>query len=69
MRFNILLAAGLGYLWWSSHHRTTAQKPMTEGRESSGQTVKNTTASAPSTPPETPLAPVQLTPQRLQSLR
>jgi RND family efflux transporter MFP subunit len=65
---NILLATGLGYLWWSSRTRAPAQKPMTEDRESAGQTAKNTTADTPSSPPETPLVPVQLTPQRMQSI-
>jgi len=68
--FNILLAAGLGYVWWSSHHRPQipAQKPQTAGRESSGETTHQTAANPPSTPSEAPLAPVQLTPQRMQSI-
>ncbi|HZQ53245.1 MAG TPA: FixH family protein [Bryobacteraceae bacterium] len=67
---NILLAAGLGYLWWSTHHGNPgpAQKPAAEGRESSGQTAGASTGAPSSAPPETPLAPVQLTPQRLQSI-
>jgi Cu(I)/Ag(I) efflux system membrane fusion protein/cobalt-zinc-cadmium efflux system membrane fusion protein len=66
---NILLAAGLGYFWWSAHHHNAAaQKPATEGRESSEQPAGNATGTPPPTPPETPLAPVQLTPQRLQSI-
>jgi Cu(I)/Ag(I) efflux system membrane fusion protein/cobalt-zinc-cadmium efflux system membrane fusion protein len=67
---NVLLAAGLGYSWWSSHHRSniSAQKPQTAGRGSAGETTRQTAANTPSTPPETPLAPVQLTPQRMQSI-
>jgi Cu(I)/Ag(I) efflux system membrane fusion protein/cobalt-zinc-cadmium efflux system membrane fusion protein len=67
---NVLLAAGLGYSWWSSHHgaNISAQKPQTAGRESAGETTRQTAASTPSPPPETPLAPVQLTPQRMQSI-
>ncbi|HZQ54120.1 MAG TPA: FixH family protein [Bryobacteraceae bacterium] len=66
---NILLAGGLGYVWWSAHHRDSgAQKPATEGRQSSGQPASNAAGNAPTAPPEIPLAPVQLTPQRLQSI-
>ena len=67
---NILLAVGLGFVWWSAHRgNSAAQKPATEGRESSGQPAATSKGgAAPSTPPETPLAPVQLTPQRLQSI-
>jgi RND family efflux transporter MFP subunit len=66
---NILLAGGLGYVWWSARRGSpAAQKPATEARESSGQTAGASTGAPPSTPPETALAPVQLTPQRLQSI-
>ncbi len=66
---NVLLAAGLGYMWWSSHHRSNMwAQPQTAGRESAGETTRQTAANTPSAPPETPLAPVQLTPQRIQSI-
>ena len=66
---NLLFAAGLGYMWWSSHHGSSMPaKPQTAGRESAGETTRQTAANTPSTPPETPLAPVQLTPQRMQSI-
>jgi Cu(I)/Ag(I) efflux system membrane fusion protein/cobalt-zinc-cadmium efflux system membrane fusion protein len=66
---NLLLAAGLGYSWWYSHHRLsmTGQKPQTAGRASSGEGASQT-AATPSTPPEPALAPVQLTSQRMQSI-
>src|ERR1700756_1995196 len=70
---NIFLAAGLGYVWWTSHGRGTTQKPATEGSESVGQATGGQSAGVSSggaspAAPETPLAPVQLTPQRLQSI-
>jgi Barrel-sandwich domain of CusB or HlyD membrane-fusion/YtkA-like len=64
---NVLLAVGLAYVWWSSHGGGTTHKPTRESRESSGQPA-GTTPGSPSPAPETPLAPVQLTPQRLQSI-
>jgi RND family efflux transporter MFP subunit len=70
--FNVLLAGGLALLWWRWH-----PKP---GRGESGSQAESAAAVAPaenggnelarqpSTPSETPLVPVQLTPQRLQSI-
>src|SRR6266516_2240939 len=67
---NVLLAVGLGYLWWSSRHPSNmpGQKPQGAGRESSGESTRQTGATPPPSPPQTPLAPVQLTPQRMQSI-
>ncbi len=66
---NVLLAAGLGYLWWSSHRPSNmAAQPQMAARESAAETTRQKAANTPSTPPETPLAPVQLTPQRMQSI-
>ncbi len=65
---NVVLAVGLGYVWWSS--RNNQAKPQTpgEGRESSAETTNQKAANPAPAAPETPLAPVQLTPQRLQSI-
>lgn len=64
---NVVFAGGLTYVWWSSHGWGTTHKPAIEGRESSGQPT-GSTGGTPPPPPETPLAPVQLTPQRMQSI-
>lgn len=67
----ILFAAGLGYVGWRTYGRahTQAGDPQSPGgaASSSGGVTegKNTTAGAPV---ETPLAPVELSPQRLQSI-
>jgi Cu(I)/Ag(I) efflux system membrane fusion protein/cobalt-zinc-cadmium efflux system membrane fusion protein len=67
---NVLLAAGLGYSWWSSRHGSNmpGHKPQGAGRESSGETSRQTAANPPAAPPEAPLAPVQLTSQSMQSI-
>jgi RND family efflux transporter MFP subunit len=70
LTLNVLLAAGLAFLWWHSHPakseaeaaQHSAGTPPTQAKE--GET-------APAGPPastETPRAPVQLTAQRLQSI-
>ncbi len=70
---NLLILAGLGAWWWRTHR---AAEPAQSGASAEivaeGPSL-NATASAPSASPEasaalTPLAPIQLTPQRLQSI-
>jgi RND family efflux transporter MFP subunit len=66
----ILLAAGLGYVGWRTYGRARvkAADPQSAGAASSPGALgggKNATAGAPV---KTPLAPVQLSPQRLQSI-
>ena len=74
---NVLLAAGLFAFWWHARHSTSKSAPATSP---SMQMENNTQAmgspSAAGTDPtagaapenEMPLAPVQLTPQRMQSI-
>ena len=60
---NLVLLAAAGILWWRLQHR--AAKPATANPQT------DTTAGAMNPNPpaaETPLAPVQLTPQRMQSI-
>lgn len=67
---NGVLAVALLYVWWRSHHATASQP----ARQDSSQTAAESDAN--STPPqdqaatsnEPALAPVQLTPQRLQTI-
>mgnify|MGYP001408566246 CR=1 FL=1 len=67
----ILFAAGLGYVGWRTYGRARAKaaKPQSPGTAASAPGAvnggKNSTAA---TPAETPLAAVQLTPQRLQTI-
>ena len=65
---NVLLAIGLGYLWWSSRTRQANQSTQMGNQQSAGQMEQQSTESAHVEPRETPLAPVQLTAQRMQSI-
>lgn len=66
---NIFLAAGFGYYWWHSHRATRisteAQATATGENRSSAESNSNPTPAAQA---EVALAPIQLTPQRMQSI-
>jgi Cu(I)/Ag(I) efflux system membrane fusion protein/cobalt-zinc-cadmium efflux system membrane fusion protein len=58
---NAVLLAGFGYLWWTQHHasaRTEAEANTTAEVVQQSSTAEH----------EAPLAPIQLTPQRMQSI-
>jgi RND family efflux transporter MFP subunit len=66
----ILLAAGLGFVGWRSYGRRSKaaeSQPMSAPSSTFG-VGSGQEQSAPAAPMETPLAPVQLSPQRLQSI-
>ncbi len=67
---NGVLAIALLYVWWRSHHATASQPAM---QDSSQMTAESSANSNPSQgeavgSSEPSLAPLQLTPQRLQSI-
>ena len=65
---NIVLAAVLAGLWW---HYRAAKLPAEAEPQPSSSTAQVSPASSMATPPasaETPLVPVQISPQRLQSI-
>ncbi len=65
---NVALAAGVLTLWWYGGKRHV---PRTEGAQpqaATGPAAGSGTATAPAAPAEAPLVPIQLTPQRLQSI-
>src|SRR5947209_16563595 len=63
---NLVLLAVLGLWWWKSHKPAESNSvPLPNQSSSNAQVSANTNAPSIS---ETPLAPVQLTPQRLQSI-
>ena len=68
--FNVMLAGGLAFLWWRWHLRQsradTPARSQTTPSARAGDAGGSGAAGQPAT--ETPLAPVQLTPQRLQSI-
>src|SRR5947209_5157281 len=62
---NLVLLAVLGLWWWKSHNSAESNSVPPNQSSSNAQVSANTNAPSIS---ETPLAPVQLTPQRLQSI-
>ncbi|HEV2418750.1 MAG TPA: FixH family protein [Terriglobia bacterium] len=66
----LLLAAGLSYVGWKSYRRahTPAVDPQSRGANPAPPQEDEAEKQTPAAPPEAPLAPVQLSPQRLQSI-
>jgi len=62
---NLMLTAALGFAWWRSR---MAGKNLTASVAPPEASASPTGPPVNGTPPETPLAPVQLSPQRLQSI-
>lgn len=63
---NIVLAAVLAGVWWHSHQRSSATP--NPGAAMQMPAVAPSSSSSGADPMEMPLAPVQLTPQRMQSI-
>src|SRR5579859_734504 len=61
---NLVLLAILGVWWWRSGSRTAGNRPTASAQSGNSQEGINTGAPAS----EAPLAPLQLTPQRMQSI-
>jgi RND family efflux transporter MFP subunit len=64
---NLVLLAALGFWWWKSHNRITESRPGISSNESNSSSQASANANA-APMPDAPLAPVQLTPQRMQSI-
>src|SRR5437763_8404031 len=69
LAINFLLAVGFGYYWWHSHRVSEsaieAQTGTTGENRRADESNSNPT---PAVQTEAPLAPIQLTPQRMQSI-
>jgi Cu(I)/Ag(I) efflux system membrane fusion protein/cobalt-zinc-cadmium efflux system membrane fusion protein len=65
---NLVLAAGLVLLWRRGHSAHQANRAMASEQDEAGSPASGESGSAAKPPAETPLVPVQLTPQRLQSI-
>ena len=67
---NVILATGLGFLWWRSNPMRAPEKSVPQQSASEPSSAAGGAGVAPEAPAstETPLSPVQLTPQRLQSI-
>lgn len=65
---NLALAAGLVLLWRRGHSAPQANRAMPTGQNEAGSPASGGSGSAEQAPAESLLVPVQLTPQRLQSI-
>ncbi|HET7618813.1 MAG TPA: efflux RND transporter periplasmic adaptor subunit, partial [Vicinamibacterales bacterium] len=69
---NLALLGALGGVWWRTRHAGGAEPTSAASAVSPSSTAPAAGSSAspraPATPTATPLAPVQLTPQRLQQI-
>jgi RND family efflux transporter MFP subunit len=70
LTLNVILAAGLGFLWWRSNPTKTRGQTLPQQSASEPPSAAGGAGIAPQTPASTdsPLSPVQLSPQRLQSI-
>src|SRR5215471_6908268 len=71
LALNIFLIGRLVFVWWRSHPkqvRWESASPPQGLVPASGEASSNEMGKQASNPGETPLVPVQLTPQRLQSI-
>src|SRR5713101_2938849 len=65
---NLALLAVLGGLWWSGKQHREAEAAMQPPSTESAQSPPNGSESAAMAPHDAPLVPVQLSPERLQSI-
>lgn len=65
---NLVLVGALTGLWWHSHHPTATSAIAAPASNSVAQQDASTSAVPPPLSTETPLSPIQLSPERLQSI-
>jgi RND family efflux transporter MFP subunit len=65
---NLALIGALAGIWWHSRSVRTAQHNAVSASSTAGQQVESAAPSSAPLPAETPLAPVQLSVERLQSI-
>src|ERR1700687_282110 len=65
---NVVFIGVLGGIWWSARRSAARQHPATPASNSAPQPVQPSSAGSAPPPKETPLAPVQLSVERLQSI-
>ncbi len=70
LALSLLLAFGMAFLLWRWHaeHSTGATAQRSQGASAATSDTKDSVGQTTATPADTPLVPVQLTPQRLQSI-
>jgi RND family efflux transporter MFP subunit len=65
---NLALAGVLAGIWWTARRSAATQHPAASAPGAAAQVAQNTSATMPPAPVETPLAPIQLSAERLQSI-
>jgi Cu(I)/Ag(I) efflux system membrane fusion protein/cobalt-zinc-cadmium efflux system membrane fusion protein len=65
---NLILAVVLAGFWWRSHHPATPKSAATPASNPAPQPEMNNAPAPPQVSAETPLSPIQLSPERLQSI-
>lgn len=65
---NAVFIGVLAGIWWSARRSTATQHPATPASNPATQPVQSSSPGPAPLPTETPLAPVQLSPERLQSI-
>ena len=68
LTLNLLLAVGLAFLWWQSNSKKSRAENVQEQSAATPSMASQDEVPLVPSSTETPLAPVQLTPQRLQSI-
>src|SRR3984957_13550639 len=63
---NLLLVAAIAALWW--HHRTPEQPMAGQTQAVAAQVSTDSSAAPPPASQDAPLVPIQISPQRLQSI-
>src|SRR5256714_13117451 len=65
---NVVLIGIFGGLWWRSGHHKKAEAAMPSASKEGAQSAQSGSQSPAAAPSETSLAPVQLSPERMQSI-
>src|ERR1700675_2792437 len=65
---NVVFIGALAGIWWSARRSAAKQQPTTAASNSATQPVQSSSVGTAPPPKETPLAPVQLSVERLQSI-
>lgn len=65
---NLVFIGALAGVWWTARRSATNQQPAVPASNPAAESVQRSSPSSPPPPVETPLAPVQLSAERLQSI-
>jgi RND family efflux transporter MFP subunit len=65
---NLALVGALAGFWWTSHHAVGTTTAATPASNPASQPKMSTAPASPPPSAETPLSPIQLSPERLQSI-